>query len=1207
MQRSYRDVLVADSGRAGSSGHGDRRTPRRESGLRREQSRSDRFHSKRPGSTKRTLEEIGQSVPELPTEALDRMGRPYREYDLSIAEIGRGPDELIAGRPRPAGWGQSWVSLSTTAKHAIGEYAYRIDAAMWRRFGRFDSHNRSVRATLGRRAYERCIAAHIGYYSRRIPIDSGSEFDEFEAYRPVEETESRQGVSGEQHAGGDHAPAVLDACDSEEFPSPEVADGSRPGPLVAPSPGFQTAEALRGVVGGPPGTDLLQETVSGGTGDSKGKEKVEAEDGATYGQTFGENAAGGGADGTPAGAGGVGAPGGGDPGTGVPGGPTPNVANELPNRDLLVPRNMTASQVDLLQSLLPELEVKPVLFPAAHDHPVAHWFRAGYLQLLVNKWTRQLGRPVKIYAIGLKPTHFVGTRDAEIWFDVSPIAPRDELRYSGIKTNRCECEADCPHVDSADVVLLWERAYYVSPDVLAARVHATKGRVFSVHSSFPEVRGSQFVTKEGPEFRYDREADGSVTVTAERGTLNNYRHDAADWLKQGYHRLTGNTCLAWWSHSSRQHVETVEFQVLEMKRPEAAKATDVWNTGGNYYGPATFGPYVNTSVGPEFDGLQGYSVGKHVLLSDTKVVVSKDAVSAMSLWAQGRELDEDYENDAFNAARLIMKHLKLPLTDKAEQLSWVVAFGTAHAVTKKAATRPALKGFKQEMRKAERSGVHRPFYKHLPKGATRRVLKRIAVVFEKLERATREERRRLAAFLAPVMKFIFGKGMRTFILGWATVFIMGKATGLAAGKSDTFFADLFELCKFAWQLGGMAIGYIAEWVLDRIKSPWKLLKKILAKFGDWAKKAIAWVRENFAGKKGLDSDLADLVEEEDKKFQAGLEDDVTDFEGPSCPIGDTDVLLESHYAAAGVSPDDVLTDGPVLGTRYCSYGEELPEMREDAKVRIVPDEPCLENRPVVCVGIGCSDVPVTEDCGCVSNQIKAIVTRVMIPLPPHDEEYWQGVDQRLPELFDVEVAPVEWKAFVAPYPNAKKRRLVRSYKFLVLADHRRAAIRMAHVKRENGYAMRRGVMKPHDPRLIQATTAEESNFMGPAVAALHWELLRVERFDNIAYAPGMKGEALDQFMEDAETELSVFDEPLVYFYEDAHRLDAHQRCRAHVPFGRLLAKMGDVNASNQYQASTPVKGVTRADVKFQTADGLGSGQIITTALNTTTTGEKVNN
>jgi len=1210
MQRSYRDVLVAKPGGDRSPGPRDRQQPRRESGLRREQSRSDRFYSKRPRGSGSPLEEIGKSIPGLATEALDRLGKPYREYDLSVAEIGRGPDELIVGRPRPAGWGKSWTSLTTTAKHAVGQYAYQLDAELWKRFGRFERHNRATRATLGRRAYERCIAAHIGYFTRRVPLDAtGSDFDEFEAFRPSEEVGARQGEVGGQCPGGDYVPTLPHAGDEEEFPSPEVADGGRPSALVPPGPGVETSEVLCGSVGGSPGADLLQAVGEGGAPDSKGKEKVAAEDGATYGETFGEDADGGrSAGGLPEGDGGERPPSGADHGTGVPGGPAQVAGglNDLPNRDLLVPRNMTSSQVDLLQSMLPELEVKPVLYPAAHDHPVAHWFRAGYLQFLVNKWTRQLGRPVKIYAVGLKPAHFIGVKDAEVWFDVSPIAPRDELRYSGIKQNRCECESDCPHLDQADFILLWERTYYVSPDLLAARVKSTKGRVFSVHSSFPDVRGAQFVTKEGPEFRYDREADGSVTVTADRGTLNNYRHSAADWLKEGYHRLAGDTCLAWWSHSSRQHVETVEFQVLEMKRPEAAAAVDVWNTGGNYYGPATFGPYVSTPVGPEFNGLKGYSVGQHVLLADTKVVVSKDAVAAFSLWAQGRELDEDYENDAFNAARLIMKHLRLPLTDKAEQISWVVAFGTAHAVTKKAATRPALKGFKDEMRKAERSGVHRPFYKHLPKGATRRVLKRVAVVFEKLERATREERRRLAAFLAPVMKFLFGKGMRTLILGWAAVFIMGKTAGFAAGVgSPKFFEDLFELCKFAWQLAGMATGYLADWILEKITQPWKLLKTIFRKFGDWAKAVVAWVRKHFC-KKDLDADLAALVEEEERAFNEGIEDDVDAFEGTSAGIGDNDILLDAQYAGAGITPDDVLHDGPVVGERYCSYGEELPAMREDAKVRVPPDEPCIGDRPVVCVGLACSDVTVTEDCGCVSNQVKAIVTRVMRPLPPHDETYWQGVDQRLPELFDVEVAPVEWKAFVAPYPNAKKRRLVRSYKFLVLADHRRAAIRLAHVKRENGYAYRKGQMKPHDPRLIQATTAEESNFMGPAVAALHWKLLEVERFDNIAYAPGMKSEALDQFVEDVETELSVFDEPLVYFYEDSVRLDSSQHKRAHVPFGILLGKMGDVNASNQYAASTPVKGVTRSDAKFSTEDGLGSGQIITTAFNTTAVGEKVN-
>lgn len=950
--------------------------------------------------------------------------------------------------------------------------------------------------------------------------------------------------------------------------------------------------------------------------------------------------------------------------SGVPRQPHQAAVNAPVHVDVVVPHKLNNDQSRVVETLVPEVVCK-FTGNRTHSHPIAHTTRTAKLfEILRNLSAKGMK---SIYLVGVKPSHVHTEFGLRLHFNFAPRADGDVVRYKGwsSRCSSCTCKAihKCTHA-TPDLILIWDRIYFFTPVDLALMLmkftvrsnrmdgkNQRKGPNFtgcelmSWHQTYEQPRGGFYVANEAPpEFRYRRTGDG-VIVSETNGRFNDYRHSAADWLREGGFQLTSKTehgrtkihhkdlmslrdtnvflpqklKLSWGSLYHRCGLELLEFNISKAIHQVAPQRSDPWSDN-SYFGNVDFGFTALRPNGAEVQKIDGaYSIGDTMIIGKNDSIVHKDLILSVSIWAQGKTYDDKLVEAAFNHARNISRGYARPIEDTASTLADAVYLGLAHAIHQTTKVKPGLRLLDDHIRRTEQPLLP-PIWKKFQKGGwPRRVCKRLVKALCKLERGTRDGRNSIIGLLAPVFKFIFGKGLRSTVLAWFSIRLFAKAAGFGAAFGLDWVSIINAICH--------AFGYVDDLkgaAFEKLKSFPAMAKWCWEHCKAYYQHFIDLVREFFAKKTNTTTPGADSVDKDLEEAVSSYlsEHDTADLNSSSPSRKgkeksepkkrderDKEPEAKGGSNTAGLAAcgmGKVVHKGTLVGSTYCAgWNAPVPLLRNDAKLRLPDELPDPHDstplyNPVISIG----GIMMSQDQFCVHNEIVGLKGRVLQKVPKPSPGYWDNATTDYVKLFDVTGEVASFETWASRFPTRKEARLhLGRDNHSVQPDWRKAAKTLAHVKTEIGYNITPdGEHKHHHPRIIQASSAEESVEIGPAVWSKSKAMLRYDMygspalFDRVFYCPGKRAEELDAMLAFIESQVTG---ELVYITMDGRRFDCHIHHTTYGPYLESMRQTGftDEFSDHQLKCSATINGRTKHGVKYATKSGQRSGQNTTSHKN----------
>jgi hypothetical protein len=731
-------------------------------------------------------------------------------------------------------------------------------------------------------------------------------------------------------------------------------------------------------------------------------------------------------------------------------------------------------------------------------------------------------------------------------------------------------------------------------DVADILLSGSKPQVYSVQYEYRASRGGHHVAPGGePEIRWERFSGGLLVEDSQH--VGRYVKSPADWTTTGACIMgkKGKRSLCWNVVSIVGDCRVVRYFLV--KTPLAAHV-EKDPLSDSYYGDTT--PDQAGLSDPRAVDLQAvvgpitqmYSAGDmfYCEVGAKQILVPKQGIGYIALWAAGKPRDQRTYSDAFNQARQWVKTTRLNTMEKADCLPYIVAFGLLRTLATEAKAIGVLGDFCQTIA-SHNDALTEPFAP--PPG----------VVLKRCRHWLVENQRWVKPLLAlgtsgaAVVLGMLARGrvvstMNSWHALWTKMFAP-KITFWSLCKALVIEGDLGSKVLAAQTMLGQVRSLSAA---HRLGMPMSVLTSLfgLGKLA-FVVRLVSWIYSWFGfwtKRRSLDY-----------------------FQPATSPWWFVGLLLLWVVASLCKrrAPGTTVA-GPLL--TYCAKGRPLKEMREGAKcsIRHVDVPAGAENADVVdCavtegpfhIGLGIAGhIPVIAR-HCVHNDLVAVRNRGICKRSRASPGWWRTIGRyRMFALFGRlwPVIATPYEDWVSRYPGSKQRQL-RAALGDVVTDYYYAVKRKAFTKME--CAEKRadidvdepyGTIVGYDPRLIQGCYPIYVNATGPFAHAFS-KACKGEHGDT-TYGPGLNAEALDEWLEMAEMS---FNEPVAYMDSDAVRLDASVEAECVSVTTELYGYLGaDDEAMRMFEADVITHGATSHGVTYRVPGTVPSGKTTTTCGNT---------
>ncbi len=211
--------------------------------------------------------------------------------------------------------------------------------------------------------------------------------------------------------------------------------------------------------------------------------------------------------------------------------------------------------------------------------------------------------------------------------------------------------------------------------------------VYSVQYEYRAARGGHHVVPGGlPEVRWERTVDGLRVCDDQH--MAKYRKDPADWTLTGGCSV-GKFALCWNVVSKVGDCIVIRFHLVETELAGSFERDPMMDS---YYGDTTpdqVGLGDPRSV--ELQAIVGpiskmYSAGDafHCLVDTQQILVPKQGVGHIALWAAGKPREQRTYADAYIQARQWLKTTQLSTLERADCIPYIVAFGLIRTINTEA-------------------------------------------------------------------------------------------------------------------------------------------------------------------------------------------------------------------------------------------------------------------------------------------------------------------------------------------------------------------------------------------------------------------------------------------------------------------------------------------------------------------------------------------
>lgn len=757
----------------------------------------------------------------------------------------------------------------------------------------------------------------------------------------------------------------------------------------------------------------------------------------------------------------------------------------------------------------------------------------------------------------------------------------------------CDCDLGvfCQACGKADRYILVDTIdRFGAQDVADFLLSSLKPEVYSVQYEYRASRGGHHAAPGGkPEIQWERFSGGLLVEDHQH--VGRYVKDPADWTTTGACDV-GKMTLCWNVVSSVGDCRVLRFHLVETKLAAYVEKDPL---SDSYYGDTT--PDKAGLSDPRAVELQSvlgpitqmYSAGDmfYCAVDAKQILVPKQGVGHIALWAAGKPRDVRTYSDAFVQARQWLKTTRLTTMECADCIPYMVAFGLLRTVGTENKAVGVLNEHCHEIAEHNES-LNEPFAP--PVGRVWKQGRRWLVDNQRWVKPLAA----LTASGAAVAVGLVSKGrIVAAIHGWynlwhkmlapkPTFYSLCKAVVVEGNAADKLLAAqaLWGKVKmlratrnmpfFSVLMSAMGLGKLAMAI--------KAVTLAHSWFGFWTKRR-----------------------------------PVEYFHPATSPWWFAGLLLVFVLVRCFKRAPKQVVVGPLQA--YCARGRELKEMRQGAKCRIrhVDVPAWAENADMVdCavvegpfhIGLGVTGhVPVIAK-HCVHNDLVAVRNRGICKRAVARPGWWRTVGKsRMFSLFGHlgPIIPTPYDDWVARYPGSKQRQL-RAALGNVVTDYYSAVRRKAFTKMECaekrtdiGEDEPYGVIAGYDPRLIQGCHAEYVNGTGQFAHA-YSKACKGEH-GHTTYGPGLNAEALDVWLEMAE---SFFNEPVAYMDSDAVRLDASVDVECIQTTTELYGELGaDEEAMRLFDADQVTHGNTSHGVMYSVPGTVPSGKTTTTCGNTT--------
>jgi hypothetical protein len=228
-----------------------------------------------------------------------------------------------------------------------------------------------------------------------------------------------------------------------------------------------------------------------------------------------------------------------------------------------------------------------------------------------------------------------------------------------------------------EVYILIDTIQHFTPEQIAFMIGDGE-KLYSVQYEYRAKRGGHHVLPGGlPEVRWERDHQG--LWVEDRQHTARYRKDPADWTRPGGCKV-GDDTLAWNVVTTVGDCQIIQFHLV---RAELAEVRDKDPMNDSYYGnvtPDMIGLHDprETELWPIMSTITNiYSAEDNFFCTthDSEVLVPKQGVGHIALWAAGKKREERTYADACIQARQWLKTARLTTIEKADSIPYIVSFG----------------------------------------------------------------------------------------------------------------------------------------------------------------------------------------------------------------------------------------------------------------------------------------------------------------------------------------------------------------------------------------------------------------------------------------------------------------------------------------------------------------------------------------------------
>lgn len=313
---------------------------------------------------------------------------------------------------------------------------------------------------------------------------------------------------------------------------------------------------------------------------------------------------------------------------------------------------------------------------------------------------------------------------------------------------------------------------------------------------------------------------------------------------------------------------------------------------------------------------------------------------------------------------------------------------------------------------------------------------------------------------------------------------------------------------------------------------------------------------------------------------------------------------------------------PIRYASICNEGRALTPIHESATIQTPLDMHCQPKQGCTLFGVGLANhVPVVS-AACVHNEIIAVTNRGLLDRPDEEPELWEAIaplfDQRTPILeCDLvkrgRLQVIPFGPWSRRFPESRRACLHRAREQLRSTNGKPKAMIKGFVKIEKVVGKSHpqalstvGTVELYDPRLIQGRHDDYQVLTGPVTYSMTkylaylWHPHATYGYPvceddprprtPLVYTSGLNAEELGHLLESHLRRLQGRHGKVVFFEQDASRLDAHCNESAlemkNRIYLRLRVKRRNLNAILQ---SMHTRGYTRHGVKYTVEATVQSG------------------